>query len=149
MNIRHGIAIAALTAVAVPVTLAAPAQAGGDEVIRRGSCTGSTDWKLKAKHDDGRLEVEGEVDSNRNGQTWRWRFCTTDRSPPAARPGHTRPAARSRWSAGWSTCAAPTPSRSGRGTRTAVRSAAARSASERAGGPSRGSRRTARDPDLS
>jgi hypothetical protein len=74
MNIRHGIAIAALTAVAVPVTLAAPAQAGGDEVIRRGSCTGSTDWKLKAKHDDGRLEVEGEVDSNRNGQTWRWRF---------------------------------------------------------------------------
>ena len=42
MNIRHGIAIAALTAVAVPVTLAAPAQAGGDEVIRRGSCTGST-----------------------------------------------------------------------------------------------------------
>jgi hypothetical protein len=74
MNIRHGIAIATLTAVAVPIALAAPATAGGDEVIRRGSCTGSTDWKLKAKHDDGRLEVEGEVDSNRNGQTWRWRF---------------------------------------------------------------------------
>ena len=33
-----------------------------------------TDWKLKAKHDDGRLEVEGEVDSNRNGQDWRWRM---------------------------------------------------------------------------
>ena len=46
MNIRPGIAIATLTAVAVPFTLAAPAHASGDEVIKRGSCTGSTDWKL-------------------------------------------------------------------------------------------------------
>ena len=29
-------------------------------------------WKLKVGPEDGRLEVEGEVDSNRNGQTWRW-----------------------------------------------------------------------------
>ena len=74
MNIRHGIAIATLTAVAVPFALAAPASAGGTEVVRRGSCTGSADWKVKAKHDDGRIEVEGEVDSNRNGQLWRWRI---------------------------------------------------------------------------
>jgi len=26
--------------------------------------------KLKAKHDDGRIEVEAEVDTNRKGQTW-------------------------------------------------------------------------------
>ena len=45
-----------------------------DDVIRRGSCTGATDWKLKASPEDGRIEVEGEVDSNRNGQTWRWRI---------------------------------------------------------------------------
>ncbi len=43
---------------------------GGSGVIREGSCSGSADWKLKAKHDDGRIEVEWEVDSNRVGQVW-------------------------------------------------------------------------------
>jgi hypothetical protein len=53
----------------------APAYAShGDDVVRRGGCTGSTHWKVKAGHDDGRIEVEGEVDSNRNGQTWAWRL---------------------------------------------------------------------------
>ena len=41
-------------------------------MIREGSCTGSADWKLKVKTDDGRLEVEGEVDSNQTGQRWSW-----------------------------------------------------------------------------
>ena len=47
---------------------------GGDDdrVIRTGSCSGSADWKLKVKTDDGRLEVEGEVDCNVAGQQWRW-----------------------------------------------------------------------------
>jgi hypothetical protein len=47
---------------------------GGDDdrVIRTGSCSGSADWKLKVKTDDGRLEVEGEIDSNVAGQQWRW-----------------------------------------------------------------------------
>jgi hypothetical protein len=57
-----------------PLALAAPASAGDGDVIRRGSCSGSTDWKLKAGPEDGRIEVEGEIDSNRNGQTWRWRL---------------------------------------------------------------------------
>ena len=35
-----------------------------------GSCTGGSTAKLKAKHDDGRLETEFEVDQNRNGVTW-------------------------------------------------------------------------------
>jgi hypothetical protein len=39
-----------------------------------GSCTGQTSAKLKAKPDDGRLEVEFEVDQNRNGVTWRVRL---------------------------------------------------------------------------
>lgn len=43
-----------------------------DRVIRTGSCSGSADWKLKVKTDDGRLEVEGEIDSNVAGQRWRW-----------------------------------------------------------------------------
>ena len=58
----------------LPVVAAGPANAhgGGDDVVRRGSCAGSTDWKIKAKPDDGRIEVEAEIDSNVNGQRWRW-----------------------------------------------------------------------------
>ena len=74
MNIRPALAVLALVAAAAPVAVSGTATAGDDDVVRRGSCSGSTDWKLKAKHDDGRLEVEGEVDSNRNGQDWRWRM---------------------------------------------------------------------------
>ncbi len=70
--IRTRLAAVALIATTLPLAAAVPAHAGDDEQIRRGSCTGSTDWKLKAKTDDGRLEVEGEIDSNVSGQTWRW-----------------------------------------------------------------------------
>ena len=46
---------------------AAQAKHGNDREVRtQGRCTGATVWKLKAKPDDGRLEV----DSNRNGQRW-------------------------------------------------------------------------------
>ena len=74
MNIRPALAVLALVAATAPVAVAGTATAGDGDVVRRGSCSGSTDWKLKAKHDDGRIEVEGEVDSNRNGQVWRWRM---------------------------------------------------------------------------
>jgi hypothetical protein len=58
----------------LPVVAAGPAIAsgGGDDVVRRGPCSGSTDWKIKAKPDDGRIEVEAEIDSNVTGQAWRW-----------------------------------------------------------------------------
>ena len=65
-------AAALLIATALPLIGAGAAHASDDDVIRRGSCSGSTDWKIKAKPDDGRIEVEAEIDSNRNGQTWRW-----------------------------------------------------------------------------
>jgi hypothetical protein len=47
---------------------------GGDdgEAIRRGSCTNGATWKIKAKPDDGRIEVEAEIDTNRAGQRWAW-----------------------------------------------------------------------------
>ena len=73
MNGRNPLAAALVLAVAIPALAAGPAQAqSGDEVRRTGSCTGSADVKIKAKHDDGRIELEAEVDSNRIGQVWRW-----------------------------------------------------------------------------
>ncbi len=67
--------VAALTAVSGIVAATSPAAlANNDDRVRRGSCSGSTDWKVKVGPEDGRLEVEGEVDSTRSGQTWRWRL---------------------------------------------------------------------------
>ena len=43
---------------------------GSDAQIKTGSCTAASDWKLKAKADDGRIEVEFEVDTNRNGRAF-------------------------------------------------------------------------------
>jgi hypothetical protein len=56
-------------------TAALPATAAAGDIIRQGSCSGSTDWKLKVKPDNGRIEVEYEVDSNVVGQTWRVRIA--------------------------------------------------------------------------
>lgn len=66
-----GAAVAtALLSLAVPPALAR----NDDDRERRGSCSGSTHWKVKVGPEDGRLEVEGEIDSSRRGQTWRWRL---------------------------------------------------------------------------
>ncbi len=83
------VALAAATTFAL---VAAPAQAQGkNDVVKRGDCTGSTSWKLKVGPDDGRLEVEGEIDSNRNGQTWRWRIRHNGAIVRARRPPYPRP----------------------------------------------------------
>jgi hypothetical protein len=58
--------LVATTLVAAPLTTSAK---DGD-VIRRGSCSMSSDWKLKLSPENGRIEVEFEVDQNRNGQRW-------------------------------------------------------------------------------
>ena len=78
-NTTHrSLALGAALSTALVVALAAPAAASrgddDDRVILTGGCSGSADWKLKVKTDDGRLEVEGEVDSNVNGQVWSWLF---------------------------------------------------------------------------
>jgi hypothetical protein len=68
--------VAALATVAAATTLPAlPALAqGGNDVVSRGGCSASATWKLKAGAEDGRIEVEAEIDSNRAGQTWDWRL---------------------------------------------------------------------------
>ena len=66
-----GLGLAAL-ATAVILVSAIPAAAGDDrEIIRTGNCSGASDWKLKLKLDDGRIETEFEVDQNRNWRRWR------------------------------------------------------------------------------
>lgn len=45
-----------------------------DRKIKRGDCSAATNWKLKAKPDDGRIEVEFEVDSNKSGQRWTYKI---------------------------------------------------------------------------
>ena len=76
MNSIRNVATAFALTCLVTAAGAAPASASGgdddDRVIRTGRCSGSADWKLKVKTDDGRLEVEGEIDSNVSGQQWRW-----------------------------------------------------------------------------
>jgi hypothetical protein len=71
---RTSAAIAAAAFAVVTAGAALPADAANGDVIRQGGCSESATWKLKAKSDDGRLEVEGEVDVNRNGQMWRWKI---------------------------------------------------------------------------
>jgi hypothetical protein len=66
-------AVAALAAVLVTFASTAAARDGhgGRAAVRAGSCSAASNWKLKAKADDGRLETEFEVDQNRNGKRWR------------------------------------------------------------------------------
>jgi hypothetical protein len=48
------------------------ASSGNDgDVIKEGPCSGASDWKLKLSPENGRLEVEFEVDQNVVGDTWR------------------------------------------------------------------------------
>lgn len=94
------------------------------EIRVAGRCGGRSTAKLKVKHDDGRIEVEFEVDQNRNGVTWnvavrrngRLAFSTraTTRAPSgsfsverkiADGPGSDRVAARARSPSG-EVCAA-------------------------------------------
>jgi hypothetical protein len=50
--------------------LAAPATALAG--VRTGHCTGTADWELEVYHEDGRIEVEFEVDHSRSGASWTW-----------------------------------------------------------------------------
>ena len=54
------------------VTMGSPAQAsgGGGGVAAGGTCSAGSTWALKAKPDDGQIDVEFEVDSNVAGQVW-------------------------------------------------------------------------------
>jgi hypothetical protein len=70
MHISRSLAIAAACGlVALPASTSA--KGGNDNrVIKTGSCSDGSRWKLKVKPDNSRLEVEFEVDMNRSGVRW-------------------------------------------------------------------------------
>ena len=71
MRTRRLIALTMLaTTLAVPFS-ALPAIAKDGDVERTGSCSHSSDWKLKLSPEDGGLEVEFEVDQNVVGAKWK------------------------------------------------------------------------------
>jgi len=63
------VAIAGMLVFTVAGTTNAFAKSG--DVIRTGGCSDSSDWKLKLSPDNGKIEVEYQVDSNKAGQNWR------------------------------------------------------------------------------
>jgi hypothetical protein len=63
-------AVLAACATAFVVTPVASAK-GGDGVKVRGTCTQSSTAKLKLSREDRGVEVEFEVDQNRNGVPWK------------------------------------------------------------------------------
>ena len=62
--------MAALSGLVLALTATPLAVAKDGDVLVRGTCTGSTTSKLKLSEENGRIEVEFEVDQNRNGVRW-------------------------------------------------------------------------------
>jgi hypothetical protein len=73
VGMQKSIVFALVTAFVLLVP-AGIASAGQNDVIREGSCVDASDWKLKVSPENGRLEVEFEVDQNVSGDRWRVRI---------------------------------------------------------------------------
>ncbi len=75
MKTRTALAALTLSTLALPLAAMAPATASharGTAAGSSGGCGGPAVWTLKAKPDNGRIELQAEVDSNRSGQVWHW-----------------------------------------------------------------------------
>jgi hypothetical protein len=59
-----------LTGALALLALGSPAFAKDGDVIARGTCSAKSTAKLKLSGENGRIEVEVEVDQNRNGVPW-------------------------------------------------------------------------------
>src|SRR3954451_11392725 len=62
--------LAVATATAALAFVPATALAKGGDVVKRGSCTKGSTYKLKLRADDGRIQTELEVDQNVAGVKW-------------------------------------------------------------------------------
>jgi len=78
MKTRTALAALTLTTLALPLAAIAPSTASpaspakSGAVRTHGGCGGPAVWKLKAQPDNGRIQLEAEVDSNHVGQVWDW-----------------------------------------------------------------------------
>lgn len=66
--------VAGIAAVVLLTVVPMGATAKDGDIIQRGSCSAQSDWKLKLSPENGRIEVEFEVDQNRVGRTWNVRL---------------------------------------------------------------------------
>ena len=66
---RLGLTVVLAGALGLLATVS-PAAAKDSDVLVRGTCTGASAAKLKLSAENGRIEVEFEVDQNRNGVPW-------------------------------------------------------------------------------
>ena len=63
--------VVSLAAIVLLALAAAPSALAKDgDVLRQGACTGVSTSKIKLSEGNGRIEVEFEVDQNRNGVRW-------------------------------------------------------------------------------
>ena len=65
---RFALAVALVLPTALAAVPAAPAKDG--DVRRAGRCTGASTAKIKLSEENGRIEIEFEVDQNRVGVRW-------------------------------------------------------------------------------
>ena len=62
--------VAALCGLTIAVATAQAGHSKDGDVLRRGTCSGPSTSKIKLSEEDGGIEVEFEVDQNRNGVRW-------------------------------------------------------------------------------
>ena len=72
MTVTRSVAVTTTLAalLATPLAMGTAEAKGGTATVKSGTCAGGAHYTLKAKPDDGLIEVEWEVDSNRVGQKW-------------------------------------------------------------------------------
>jgi hypothetical protein len=68
---KRSLTAVALALSALVAVVAAPAAGAKDgDILRVGTCSGASTSKIKLSEENGRIEVEFEVDQNRNGVRW-------------------------------------------------------------------------------
>lgn len=71
VQVRSRIFVALALSATMALAASPSALAGDRDVLRSGSCSGNSNWKLKLSPEDGGIEVEFEVDQNVVGDRWR------------------------------------------------------------------------------
>ncbi|KAI2495325.1 hypothetical protein MHU86_17272 [Fragilaria crotonensis] len=68
----------ALFFLAIMVHMSPQVNAKSSVIIKKGKCTGASTYKLKLSPENGKVEVEFEVDQNKNGVNWDVKFFRND-----------------------------------------------------------------------